>query len=44
MMARWDQLWKYLIVKYNDQPGGYEQGFYDAMVKASGDRYKIPAE
>jgi len=44
MMSRWNQLWKYLIVKYNDQPGGYEQSFYDAMVKASGNRYKIPAE
>ena len=44
MMTRWNQLWKQLIVKYNDQPGGYEQRFYDAIVKATGERYKVPAE
>jgi dipeptidase len=42
MMARWDRLWKELVVKYNDQPGGYSQDFYDAMVRDSGERYRIP--
>ena len=42
MMSRWDKLWKELVVKYNDQPGGYSQDFYDAMVRDSGERYRIP--
>ena len=42
MMKRWDRLWRELAVKYNDQPGGYDQSFYDAIVKATGDRYKVP--
>ncbi len=42
MMSRWNSLWKELIVKYNDQPGGYGQRFYDAVARDTGDRYKIP--
>ena len=42
MMERWDRLYKDLIVKYNDQPGDYDQQFYDAIVRATGDRYLIP--
>ena len=42
MMSRWDKLWKEIVVKYNDQPGGYSQDFYDAMVRDSGERYRIP--
>ena len=42
MMERWDRLYKDLIVKYNDQPGDYSQQFYDAIVRATGDRYLIP--
>ncbi len=42
MMSRWISLWKELIVKYNDQPGGYGQQFYDAVARDTGDRYKIP--
>ena len=42
MMQRWNRLWRELVVKYNDQPGGYDQRFYDAIVKATGDRYLIP--
>ncbi len=42
MMTRWDRLWKELVVKYNDQPGGYDQRFYDAVARDTGDRYKIP--
>ena len=42
MMTRWDRLWKELVVKYNDQPGGYDQRFYDAIARDTGDRYKIP--
>ena len=42
MMSRWNNLWKELIVKYNDQPGGYGQRFYDAVARDTGDRYKIP--
>lgn len=41
MMKRWDRLWRDLVVKYNDQPGGYDQGFYDAVVRATGERYLI---
>ena len=42
MMKRWDRLWRELAVKYNDQPGGYDQRFYDTIVDATGDRYLIP--
>lgn len=41
MMKSWDKLWRELVVKYNDQPGGYDQGFYDAVVRATGERYLI---
>lgn len=42
MMDRWNNLWKELVVKYNDQPGGYDQRFYDAVARDTGDRYKMP--
>lgn len=42
MMERWDRLFLELAVKYNDQPGDYDQRFYDAIVRATGDRYRIP--
>lgn len=42
MMSLWSDLAKEIIVKYNDQPGGYDQRFYDAIARDTGDRYKIP--
>ena len=42
MMSLWNDLAKEIIVKYNDQPGGYDQRFYDAIARDTGDRYKIP--
>lgn len=42
MMSLWNDLAKEIIVKYNDQPGGYDQRFYDAVARDTGDRYKIP--
>lgn len=42
MMRRWDRLARELIVKYNDQPGGYDQQFNDAIVRDTGERYRIP--
>ena len=42
MMKRWDRLARELIVKYNDQPGDYDQRFYDAIVRATGERYRVP--
>lgn len=44
MMERWDRLWRTLAVKYNDQPGGYDQAFYDAIVNSTGDRYRVPGQ
>ena len=42
MMARWKALAHHLIVKYNDQPGAWDQPFYDAVVRDTGDRYLVP--
>ena len=42
MMTRWKALAHQLIVKYNDQPGSWDQPFYDAVVRETGDRYLIP--
>ena len=42
MMRRWDRLARELIVKYNDQPGGYDQQFNDAIVRDTGERFRIP--
>ena len=42
MMDRWNNLFRELAVKYNDQPGGYDQQFYDEIVRATGDRFKVP--
>lgn len=42
MMSLWNDIAKEIIVKYNDQPGGYDQRFYDAVARDTGDRYKIP--
>lgn len=42
MMSLWNDLAKEIIVKYNDQPGGYDQRFFDAIARDTGDRYKIP--
>lgn len=42
MMSLWNDLAKEIIVKYNDQPGGYDQRFYDVIARDTGDRYKIP--
>lgn len=42
MMDRWNSLFKELAVKYNDQPGSYDQQFYDEIVRATGDRFKVP--
>ena len=44
MMQRWDRLARTLIVRFNDQPGDYDQRFYDAIVTATGDRYLVPEE
>jgi len=44
MMSRWSSLARELIVKYYDQPGGYDQQFYDAIVDATGDRYLVPGQ
>ena len=42
MMTRWKALAHQLIVKYNDQPGSWDQPFYDAVVRETGDRYLVP--
>ena len=42
MMQRWSRLARELIVKYNDQPGTYDQQFWDAVARDTGDRYLIP--
>ena len=42
MMARWRRLSRELIVKYNDQPGAWDQPFYDAIARDTGTRYIVP--
>ena len=42
MMDRWSRLARELIVKFNDQPGSYDQPFWDAVARDTGDRYLIP--
>ena len=44
MMERWASLSRHLIVKYNDQPGGWDQAFYDAIAVSTGDRYLVPGQ
>ena len=44
MMARWKILAHTLIVKYNDQPGAWDQPFYDAIAGETGDRYLVPRQ
>jgi dipeptidase len=39
MMNRWSRLARELIVKFNDQPGTYDQPFWDAVARDTGDRY-----
>jgi dipeptidase len=42
MMDRWSRLARELIVRFNDQPGSYDQTFWDAVARDTGDRYRIP--
>ena len=42
MMDRWSRLARELIVRFNDQPGSYDQAFWDAVARDTGDRYRIP--
>ena len=44
MMARWKTLAHHLIVQYNDQPGSWDQPFYDAIVRDTGTRYLVPGQ
>jgi hypothetical protein len=44
MMSRWKTLAHQLIVKYNDQPGAWDQPFYDAVARETGDRYLVPGQ
>jgi dipeptidase len=44
MMLRWKNLAHLLIVKYNDEPGSWEQPFYDAIVDQTGGRYLVPGQ
>ena len=44
MMDRWQNLAHTLIVKYNDQPGGWNQPFYDAVARETGNRYLVPGQ
>ena len=44
MMDRWQNLAHTLIVKYNDQPGGWNQSFYDAVARETGNRYLVPGQ
>ncbi|MCR4569978.1 MAG: C69 family dipeptidase [Bacteroidales bacterium] len=44
MMERWSRLARELIVKYNDQPGSYDQPFWDAVARDTGDRYLVPGQ
>ena len=44
MMMRWKTLAHHLIVKYNDQPGSWDQPFYDAVVRDTGTRYLVPGQ
>ena len=44
MMARWKTLAHHLIVKYNDQPGAWDQPFYDAIARDTGTRYLVPGQ
>ena len=44
MMSRWKTLAHHLIVKYNDQPGAWDQPFYDAVVRDTGTRYLVPGQ
>ena len=44
MTARWKTLAYHLIVKYNDQPGSWDQPFYDAVVRDTGTRYLVPGQ
>lgn len=41
MMNRWSRLARELIVKFNDQPGTYDQPFWDAVARDTGDRYLV---
>lgn len=41
MMERWKKLAHHLIVRYNDQPGGWDQQFYDAVARDTGDRFLV---
>ena len=41
MMGRWSRLARELIVKFNDQPGTYDQPFWDAVARDTGERYLI---
>lgn len=43
MMTRWSTLARELIVKYNDQPGSYDQPFWDAVARDTGERYLVPS-
>ena len=43
MMTRWSRLARELIVKYNDQPGTYDQPFWDAVARDTGERYLVPS-
>ena len=44
MMLRWKQLAHTLIVKYNDEPGSWDQPFYDAIAEQTGERYLVPKQ
>ena len=44
MMTRWSRLARELIVKYNDQPGTYDQPFWDAVARDTGERYLVPGQ
>ena len=41
-MERWKSLAHHLIVRYNDEPGSWDQPFYDAIARDTGDRYLVP--
>ena len=44
MMERWKSLAHHLIVRYNDEPGSWDQPFYDAIARDTGDRYLVPGQ
>ena len=44
MMTRWSRLARELIAKYNDQPGTYDQPFWDAVARDTGERYLVPGQ